>query len=105
VRNERLHRCESGSVRWPVFAAIGVIALETQILRAYHQVCHGLFKPPENSMKTFFLSVMAAALLCGCPDTKVPKKPPAIPEPKAVETPARQSVAPTLASSGAAWPT
>ncbi len=53
-------------------------------------------------MKTLLLSLMAAALLCGCPDAKVPKKPPVIPEPKAAEMPAKQSVAPVFQAAKAA---
>jgi hypothetical protein len=45
-------------------------------------------------MKTFLLSLATAALLCGCPDTKVPKKPPSVPEPKAVGQPITQSTVP-----------
>jgi hypothetical protein len=48
----------------------------------------------ENNMRTFLLSLMAITLLGGCPDNKAPKKPPSIPEPKAVESPARQSLLP-----------
>lgn len=53
-------------------------------------------------MKTFLLSLMAAALLCGCPDNKVPRKPPSIPEPKAAE-PAKQSAAPAKQTPAAPW--
>jgi hypothetical protein len=35
-------------------------------------------------MKTLFPMLVLTALLCGCPDTKVPKSPPLTPQPKAV---------------------
>lgn len=34
-------------------------------------------------MKPLLPLVLSAGLLCGCPDTKIPKSPPKIPEPKA----------------------
>ena len=37
-------------------------------------------------MKRFFPLTFAALLLCGCPDTKLPKPTPMVPEPKAVGT-------------------
>lgn len=47
-------------------------------------------------MKTIWLSVVAAAMLCGCPDSRVPKKPPTVPEPKLTEPAARQSTVPVI---------
>lgn len=34
-------------------------------------------------MKTLFPMLILTTLLCGCPDTKVPKAPPLTPQPKA----------------------
>jgi hypothetical protein len=36
-------------------------------------------------MRTTLLALTAAFVLCGCPDPKVPKLPPQVPEPKAVQ--------------------
>ena len=39
-------------------------------------------------MKSLFLTFIAAffsMLLCGCPDSKLPKAPPKVPEPKAMQ--------------------
>ena len=38
----------------------------------------------ETLMKTLFPVLILTALLCGCPDTKVPKGPPLTPQPKAI---------------------
>ncbi len=35
-------------------------------------------------MKTLLPLAFVAALLCGCPDSKLPKAPPRVPEPKVV---------------------
>lgn len=44
--------------------------------------------------KIFWSSGLAVLMLCGCPDTgNVPKKPPAIPEPKASMAPGAEVVA------------
>lgn len=37
-------------------------------------------------MKNISLALFAAFVLSGCPDTKVPKVPPKVPEPKATQT-------------------
>lgn len=39
--------------------------------------------PPETIMKPYVLLLPVAILLGGCPDAKVPKAPPSVPEPKA----------------------
>ena len=37
-------------------------------------------------MKNILLALTAAFVLSGCPDTKVPKVPPKVPEPKATQS-------------------
>lgn len=37
-------------------------------------------------MKNILLALSAVFVLSGCPDTKVPKLPPKVPEPKATQT-------------------
>ncbi|MDB5967481.1 MAG: hypothetical protein JWQ72_3981 [Polaromonas sp.] len=44
--------------------------------------------------------LMAAALLCGCPDSNVPKAPPNTPQPKAM---APAGAAPATAALARAW--
>jgi hypothetical protein len=47
-------------------------------------------------MKILLISFAAIALLCGCPDARVPKKPPSVPEPKLSEPASKQSVSPAV---------
>lgn len=50
-------------------------------------------------MKFIVPLTLAAALLCGCPETKIPTPPPRVPEPK-VDTSTSQSM-PTIQIGGA----
>ena len=44
-------------------------------------------------MKTLLPLAFVAALLCGCPDPKLPKAPPRAPEPKVVSNPCPDALA------------
>ena len=39
-----------------------------------------------KSLLSTFIASFFSLLLCGCPDTKLPKAPPKVPEPKAMQS-------------------
>lgn len=52
-------------------------------------------------MKPLLPLLLGTVFLCGCPDAKLPKTPPKIPEPKAASANGNKAVPVSLASSNA----